>query len=186
MSRSITDEEWKEAYEKFSWNPSPAPLEFKYTKLDPNGRAPEKSDGDVGWDLRCIEDEGFSIPFRSDYLGQKILDKNNCYELATGERHVFRTGISIELPQGYHAIFKPRSGLAVKNGIHVMAGVIDNSYRGELLICLLNTGKHTVSICEGDKICQMIIIEEQQGYFTEAKELSETDRGHKGFGSTGR
>lgn len=154
-------------------------LSFKYKLLEESGQKPHKKIGDIGWDLFCIEDEDFQDIFD----GSKY---RRCYELGAGSRHTFRTGISIELPEGYHSILKPRSGLAVKDGLDVLAGVIDNSYRGEILVCLQNLSNRTVKICSGEKIAQMIIIKEIEGFFTKAEELTQTERGSKGFGSTGK
>ena len=68
----------------------------------------------------------------------------------------------------------------------MLAGVIDNSYRGEVMVCLQNNGQQTVRVCKGDKICQMIIVKENEGWFDEVPDLNETIRGEGGFGSTGR
>jgi len=160
-------------------------LRFDYCKLDPKGHAPTKDEGDIGWDLRCIADINFRALY-AGYLGTRIKKGGLCYELPPGERHVFHTGIAIELPQHRWAKFEPRSGLAVKHGIDVLAGVIDNSYRGELMVCLINHGKDTVHINEGDKICQMIVVKEVEGLFNLVDKLSDTERGNKGFGSSGR
>ena len=157
-------------------------LDFKFKKLNPNAISPKKNIGDVGWDLCCVEDDSFRYVRRG--LGET--PANYCMELTPGSRYGFRTGISIELPEGYHGIIKPRSGLAVKHGINVLAGVIDSSYRGELIICLHNTSIKTVTICPGDKIAQILIIKEQEGVFREVDELSSTSRGEQGFGSTGQ
>lgn len=139
-------------------------IEIKFKKLTDNATAPTKEDGDFGWDLFSAED----------------------YLLKPGERHLFKTDISIELPNLYHAVIKPRSGMAVKYGIDVLAGLIDNSYRGNLGICLINFGSEEVNIEKGNKIAQMIIVNEPQTTITEVKELSETNRGSKGFGSSGK
>jgi len=156
-------------------------LNFKYKIINEGAKAPIKKNGDIGWDLFCVEDHKFHDVFENGkFQNQK------CYELQAGTRRTFKTGISIELPEFYHAILKPRSGLAVKDGIDVLAGVIDNSYRGEILVCLQNLSHHTVRICAGDKIAQMIIVKENEGRFTKVSELSETDRGENGFGSTGK
>lgn len=139
-------------------------LRFEFKVLHPSAKAPTKKPGDIGWDLSCCG---------SDFIEPK-------------ERVVFNTGISIALPDGYHAILKPRSGLAVKHGIDVLAGVIDNSYRGEILVCLQNNGDQTVVIDDGDRIAQMIIVRENEGFFVKVDELSDTDRGSNRFGSSGK
>jgi len=158
-------------------------LEFKYKKLSPEGMAPQKNPGDVGWDLKCIEDENFKVLYNGPF-GNREPEK--CVELEPGERYGFKTGIAIQLPEGYHAVIKPRSGLAIKHGVEILAGIIDNSYSGEIIICLKNGGNSPIRISPKDKIAQMLIFKENEGYFTEVYELRSTDRGDKGFGSTGK
>lgn len=156
-------------------------LRFTYKKLHPNAKAPSKKSGDIGWDLKCVSNENFLNVYCGDL--EEYID---CVEIPSGRRAVINTGIAIELPVGYHAILKPRSGLAVKNGIDVLAGVVDNSYRGEIMVCLQNNGYKTFRICEGDRIAQMIIVKENEGFFDLVEELSDTNRGEQGFGSSGR
>lgn len=108
--------------------------------------------------------------------------------IGPGERKVVRTGISVSIPEGYYGRVAPRSGLAVKNGINVLAGVIDPGYRGEIMVVLHNTskeGEEDYQFQIGDRIAQLII----QPYLAveyEEGELDETDRGQSGFGSSGR
>lgn len=102
-------------------------------------------------------------------------------------RAVVSTGISMEIPPGYYGRIAPRSGLALKYGIDVLAGVVDSSYRGEIRVILFNTDKEeTFVIRQGDKIAQMIIERHYNFDFVETEELSSTERGSGGFGSTGR
>lgn len=97
------------------------------------------------------------------------------------------TGISIELPMGYEAQVRPRSGLAAKYGLTVLnsPGTIDSDYRGEVCVLLVNLGKQDVCIHHGDRIAQMVIARCEQASFTQAVCLDETERGSGGFGSTG-
>lgn len=101
------------------------------------------------------------------------------------ERKVVSTGVSLEIPEGYYGRVAPRSGLAVKKGIDVLAGVIDSSYRGEIKVVLLNTDKEDFEIKKGDKIAQLIIEKHYNFDFEVVKNLESTDRGDKGFGSSG-
>lgn len=158
-------------------------LRFKFKKLHPDAQSPQKNSGDVGWDLFCVADENFREVYLPKLNGEK---PEKCLELTPGSRYTFDIGIALELPLGYHAVIEPRSGLATKQGIDVLAGIIDGSFRGSLKVCLHNTSGKTVSVCGGDKIAQMIIIKENDGYFVEVEELDETDRGEKGFGSSGK
>ena len=103
------------------------------------------------------------------------------------ERMLIKTGIVLEIPEGFYGRIAPRSGLALKNGIDVMAGVIDSDYRGEIGVILYNTDKNTpFHIKIGDRIAQLII----EKYYTfdlqQAEDLNVSERGTGGFGSTGK
>jgi len=97
------------------------------------------------------------------------------------------TGFSIELPLGFEAQIRPRSGLAIKNNIGLMnsPGTIDSDYRGEVKIILTNFGRNDFVIKRGDRIAQMIIARYERIEWEETHQLSETERGGGGFGSTG-
>lgn len=107
--------------------------------------------------------------------------------LAPLERAVVGTGLYLELPEGYEAQIRPRSGLAAKQGITVLnsPGTIDADYRGEIGVILANVSNETVTLQHGDRIAQMVISRYQQAEWIEVESLSETDRGSGGFGSTG-
>jgi dUTP pyrophosphatase len=98
-----------------------------------------------------------------------------------------KTGISIELPRGTEAQVRPRSGLALKHGISVLntPGTIDEGYRGEVGVILINHGKDTYVVEKGAKIAQMVISPVLRVEVDEAVDLSDTQRGEGGFGSTG-
>ena len=103
------------------------------------------------------------------------------------ERKIIPTGLSIELPLGYEAQVRPRSGLAAKYGISVLnsPGTIDADYRGEIGVILSNLSKEPFTIKNGDRIAQMVIAKHDRADWNEVKTLSETSRGEGGFGSTG-
>jgi dUTP pyrophosphatase len=107
--------------------------------------------------------------------------------LKKGERKLVPTGIKIALPKGYEAQVRPRSGLALKNGVTVLntPGTIDADYRGEVGVILINLGDEDFVINRGMRIAQMIIAKFEQASFSEVNALSETARGEGGFGSTG-
>ena len=155
-------------------------LDFDYVKIHPKAKAPEKIRGNLGFDLSVVKDETF---FEYSYPGE---NKTYKYELRPGERKLFHTGLKIAITPGYGVLLKDRSGMAAKFGIHVLAGVIDSTYRGEWLICLLNTSDKIYCIAEGDRIAQGIIVPEYIINFHENKELDATARGEKGFGSSGK
>ena len=102
------------------------------------------------------------------------------------ERKLISTGLLIELPQGFEAQIRPRSGLAIKNGITVLntPGTIDADYRGEIGVILVNLSAEPFTINDGDRIAQMIIAKHETAVWEEVTELDETDRGAGGFGST--
>jgi dUTP pyrophosphatase len=103
------------------------------------------------------------------------------------ERTLVKTGLFIELPLGYEAQVRPRSGLALKKGISVLnsPGTIDADYRGEIGVILINLSNEDFVIENGERIAQMVIAKHEQAQLIEVNELSETTRGAGGFGSTG-
>ena len=104
-----------------------------------------------------------------------------------GEKAIVSTGFSISVPIGYEVQIRPRSGLAAKKNITVLntPGTIDADYRGEIKIILINLGKEKFIIENGDRIAQMVVCPVVQADLEEVKELSNTERGSGGFGSTG-
>lgn len=104
------------------------------------------------------------------------------------ERKLIATGLLMELPQGYEAQVRPRSGLALKNGITVLntPGTIDADYRGEIGVILVNLSAESFTVNDGDRIAQMVIAKHETAIWDEVDELNETDRGAGGFGSTSK
>ena len=105
--------------------------------------------------------------------------------IKAGERRSVRTGVKMELPEGFVGLIWDKSGLALKNGIKTMAGVIDSCYRGEIEIVLVNLSEQDYKIEKGQKIAQMLIQKAERAEIEEVEELNETSRGAGGFGSTG-
>lgn len=103
------------------------------------------------------------------------------------ERTLIKTGLFLEIPQGYEAQVRPRSGLALKQGITVLnsPGTLDCDYRGEVGVILINLGKESFLINPGDRIAQLVFAKCEQAEFVPVEVLSETERGDGGFGSTG-
>lgn len=103
------------------------------------------------------------------------------------ERAIVKTGLFIELPIGYEAQVRPRSGLAAKKGITVLnsPGTVDADYRGEIGVILVNLSNETFVIESGERIAQLVIAKHERAEWIEVQELSETSRGEGGFGSTG-
>ncbi|GAA1045910.1 dUTP diphosphatase [Rothia amarae] len=143
------------------------PIDVQIQILDTELEIPRYAkDGDAGVDLRSTE---------------KLV-------LEPGQRALVKTGIAIALPAGYVGLVHPRSGLAVKHGITVVnaPGTIDSGYRGEIMVCLLNTDRsESFSIERGDRIAQLIIQKYEHANFRQVEELEISARGSTGFGSSG-
>ncbi len=141
-------------------------VEIRVKRLHPDAKIPEVAKtGDVAFDLYSVID----------------------YELRPGERYAIPTGIAIEIPVGYEGQVRPRSGLALKEGVTVLntPGTIDSGYRGEVKTIMINQGSALFQITKGMRISQLAIRPVPEVTFIEVDELSETDRGKGGFGSTG-
>jgi dUTP pyrophosphatase len=139
---------------------------------------------------RLPNGEGLPLPkYMSDYAAGMDLYAavNPEVVILAGEWKLVPTGISIALPPGYEAQVRPRSGLALKQGVSVLntPGTIDADYRGEVGVILMNHSKQDLNIKRGDRIAQMIINEIVRIDFEEVEELPETVRGPGGFGHTG-
>lgn len=111
----------------------------------------------------------------------------NSVVLKPMERALIPTGIFIELPVGYEAQVRARSGLAIKHGISLVNGIgtIDSDYRGEIKVILINLGDKDFTINNGDRIAQMVFIKHEQANFELVEQLEDTERGAGGFGHTG-
>ncbi len=107
--------------------------------------------------------------------------------LAPGGRALIPTGLSLELPQGYEAQVRPRSGLALKNGLTVLnaPGTIDADYRGEIGVILINHGQEPFEVTRGARIAQLVVAQVERATFVAVGAIAETARGAGGFGSTG-
>lgn len=107
--------------------------------------------------------------------------------LGSLERTIIPTGLFIELPQGYEAQIRPRSGLSIKKGLSLVnsPGTIDSDYRGEIGVIMVNLSPDPQTIAAGERIAQMVIAKYEQVEWAEVETLSDTERGAGGFGSTG-
>ena len=138
-------------------------------RLTESAQVPTRAnEHDAGWDLYADEDI--------------VINPNT--------HRVINTGISLEIPKGMVGLIWPRSGLAVKKGIDVFAGVVDAGYRGEVKVCLFNAGSvwsvPSVSIAKGDRIAQILFQPVPSFQLQEVDSLSITQRGEGGFGSSGQ
>jgi dUTP pyrophosphatase len=103
------------------------------------------------------------------------------------ERVLIPTGLFLEIPEGYEGQVRPRSGLAIRNGITVLnaPGTIDADYRGEVCVILINLSKETFSVHKGDKIAQLVFAKYEKAELVKTEEIGDTERGTGGFGHTG-
>lgn len=106
--------------------------------------------------------------------------------LKPGERVAIKTGIALEIPEGYVGLVWDKSGLSIKKGLKTLGGVIDSGYRGEIMIGMINLGVQEHIFEKGDRVAQILIQKVEQCVIAEVAELGQTVRGESGFGSTGR
>ncbi len=142
-------------------------VKVRVTRLSPEARLPAKAHpGDAGADLFSVE--AVVIP--------------------PGERRDVGTGLAVAIPQGHAGFVQPRSGLAFKSGIMVVnsPGLIDSGYRGEVRVCLYNSGIDPFAVEAGARIAQLVVQRVEDASFVESSMLTETVRGEGGFGSSGR
>ena len=139
--------------------------------------------------FRLPHGEGLPLPryASEDAVGLDVTAAEDL-TLEPGQRHAVATGFAIEIPRGYEVQVRPRSGLAVKNGITCLntPGTIDSDYRGEVKVILINLGQEPFEVRRGERIAQLVPAPVLRADFVEATELSGTERGAGGFGSTGR
>lgn len=137
---------------------------IQFKKLSPEAKIPTRANPtDAGLDLYSIED----------------------FSIEPGQRFLAKTGLAVAVPEGHYGRVADRSGNAWKLGVHCLAGVVDEAYRGELGVVLLNTSQSRVSFGKGDRIAQFIVEKCSYPAPVEVGELDETKRGAGGFGSTG-
>ena len=140
-------------------------LTIKVKKLHAAAQLPLRgSTWAAGADLHCVE----------------------AFRLQPGERKAVPTGLAVEIPPGFYGRVAPRSGWAAKHGIDTLAGIIDADYRGEILVLLINLSHESFTAQSGERIAQLIIERAAMCAYCWAEELTETERGAGGFGSTGR
>ena len=135
-----------------------------------------------------VQDISLLPSYQTDGASGADLKSAEDGELAPGEYKLVKTGVSIELPIGYEAQVRPRSGLALKHGIGIVnaPGTIDSDYRGEIGVILINHGKDIFTYKKGDRIAQLVIASYTRAEFNIVDSLSDTARGSGGFGHTGK
>jgi dUTP pyrophosphatase len=140
-------------------------MELKVKKLDPEAKLPSYAhDWDAGMDL---------------YSNETVV-------IPAGEVRKIKSGISIEIPEGYVGLCWDKSGLSMNNSIKSLGGVIDAGYRGEITFGMINLGKESYTFEKGHKVVQMLVQKVEHMDIKEVNDLSDTSRGVGGFGSTGK
>ncbi len=139
-------------------------MKIEVKKIYPEAKIPVRAhETDAGLDLFSVEEK----------------------TIQRGTRQVFGTGIALAIPEGYVGLIWDKSGLAAKNGLTCLGGVIDAGYRGEIFVTLANLGDEDYTVTEGQKVAQILIQRVKLPILEEVEELDETERGDKRFGSTG-
>ena len=144
-------------------------MKVKFKKLNENAIIPQyKTSGSAGFDLNVLLDNETEI-------------------IKKGEIKLLKTGLAIALPDGYEAQIRSRSGLSLKNGIIVLnaPGTVDSDYRGEVCLIIMNCGSEDYIIENGARMAQMVIAKYEKAEIEIVNDLDSTERGDKGFGSTG-
>jgi dUTP pyrophosphatase len=140
-------------------------MQIPIKRLDPSLPLPLYAhESDAGFDLMCAA----------------------AVTIAPRERVQVKTGIALAIPDGYSGLIWDKSGLSHKAGLKTLGGVVDSGYRGEILVGVANLSNEPYSFAKGDKVAQMLIQKIEQAQFKEVDELPESERGAKGFGSTGK
>lgn len=140
-------------------------LTLKFKKLDPSAIIPSFAHStDAGFDIYTTEEKTLNL----------------------GDWYAFSTGLVSEIPDGYFVKFFDKSGLALRSGIQILAGVIDAGYRGEWKVIVRNSGKEPITIGKGEKVTQGVLMKVIQMEIKVVDELSGSERGEGGFGSTGK
>ena len=159
---------------------------LKYKKLDPSAVAPKKNNpADAGYDLHALEDT--NIPSLPKQIVRFIWSYVNIFKSIDLESMVctkIPTGIALQIPQGYFGQINDRSGLGSK-GLKVFGGQIDSTYRGDVTVCLMNFSFFDKEVKKGDRIAQIMILPVASPELVESEELEDSNRGTKGFGSSG-
>ena len=141
--------------------------------------------------VKIINTSAYPTPeYKTEGSAGMDLYANTTFEttIAPLQRVLVPTGIYIELPKGYEAQVRPRSGLAAKNGVTVLntPGTIDSDYRGEIKVILVNLSNEDFVLKPGERIAQMVVAKHERVEWEEVKVLEATERGEGGFGSTGK
>lgn len=156
--------------------------EVGFKKNVDSATIPTKDDKDAGFDLYV--NEIFCVEQHNQRHRKCSTNSEGRWEIHPGTVFIAKTGISCEFPDGHFGLIKPRSGVSLKYGVNVLAGVVDESYNGE--ICVIFTTTYHFDIGRGERIAQMVVSPYFNGGTSEVTSLSDTNRGKNGFGSSGK
>lgn len=137
--------------------------------------------GSAGMDVRAFCEDNNFIADKAEWD-----DVSKCVRIFPGGRALIHTGLYFELPEGYEIQVRPRSGLALKQGIAAHLGTLDSDYRGELGVILFNHSNESFEVKTGDRVAQLVVNKYEQAELNLVESLSETKRGDGGFGHTGK
>jgi len=152
-------------------------IPIKVQRITKDAKVPTKNfESDMGWDIYIIPDDGWK-----KYNGTGLF-----YELAPEEKYIFRTGIKVSTPDNYGFLVRDRSGFGARRGLHILAGVIEGTYRGEWHVCAVNLGDVSIILKPNDRIAQAILTKIIPASIIEVDELPKSERGEEGFGSSGQ
>jgi len=139
--------------------------------------------------MRIINKSGYPLEYHSEGaigLDLHAVTGRDSILIEPGRRWLIDTGITIELPDGFGAFVQPRSGIARDHGVVAVTGTIDRDYRGSIKVNVINHGHDPYKVLAGDRIAQLVLVRTERVHIVEVEELSITDRGDHGFGSSGR
>jgi dUTP pyrophosphatase len=160
------------------------PAWIKIKRLTETAKVPKyETPGSSGFDLVI---DSFDFLFNAhipNQVGSHF--HNDVLKLTPMSRVLAKTGLAMEIPEGFELQVRPRSGNSLKKGLHVAFGTVDSDYRGEIGVIITNLSNYTIPLAIGDRVAQGVITIVHQASFQEEEELSSTERGEGGFGSTG-
>ena len=159
-------------------------MKVKVVNYSKNNLPQYETDGSVGMDLRAWVNSPFTQTVTNSFVQARDSNTPSLYIRPMG-RVLIDTGLCIELPKGYEAQIRPRSGLALKKGIVCQLGTIDCDYRGRVGVIIINFSHELFKVDDGDRIAQMVVNKIERCEWESVNELDTTERGQGGFGHTG-
>ncbi len=165
---------------------NPKNMSSKKLVLSKKPKKQQKNNAQISVRIKKL-DKALPTPIYA-YLGDAAFDlyARETVVLKPMERRAIATGLALEIPEGYVGLVWDRSSVGIREGIKTLGGVVDSSYRGEVLVGMVNLSEKAYTFSRGHKVAQMIIQKKEKVEIVEVEELSDTHRGEKGFGSSGK